>query len=409
MSTYLGDFRAGQTVDCKFQTLNTSAVPTTLAGTPAVSVYKGNSTSASTAGVTLSVDFNSLTGLNHVRITTASDGTFYAEGAEFQVVITAGTVNSVSVVGQVVAAFSLNNRSALTPVTSGRSAIVNSDGMVQADMREILGTAVSTPATAGILDINIKNVGGAALSTSTAQLGVNVVSQANIDFGALQKASLNAATPASVVGAVGSVTGDVGGDVVGSVGSVVGNVGGDVEGSVASVATGVGLTGDFSSTMKSTLATAIGTAQTGDSYARIGVAGVGLTNLGDTRIAHLDADVSSRLAPAGTLATVTTCTNLTNAPTAGDLTSTMKASVTSAVPSASAVAAATAGYQGAESYAANTDVPTVLQLLFMIYAALAQFSVSGETITATKLDGSTTAMTFTTNSATAPTSRVRAT
>lgn len=39
-------------------------------------------------------------------------------------------------------------------------------------------------------------------------------------------------------------------------------------------------------------------AQTGDAYARIGLAGVGLTNLGDTRIAHLDADVSSRLASA---------------------------------------------------------------------------------------------------------------
>jgi hypothetical protein len=38
--------------------------------------------------------------------------------------------------------------------------------------------------------------------------------------------------------------------------------------------------------------------QTGDSFARIGVAGAGLTNLGDTRIANLDATVSSRLASA---------------------------------------------------------------------------------------------------------------
>lgn len=55
--------------------------------------------------------------------------------------------------------------------------------------------------------------------------------------------------------------------------------------------------------------------QTGDSYARIGAAGVGLTNLGDTRIANLDAAVSTRLAPAGTLAAVTlvaTTTNVTN-------------------------------------------------------------------------------------------------
>lgn len=45
----------------------------------------------------------------------------------------------------------------------------------------------------------------------------------------------------------------------------------------------------------STLTTYTGnTPQTGDSYARIGSAGAGLTSLGDTRIANLDATVSSR-------------------------------------------------------------------------------------------------------------------
>jgi len=51
--------------------------------------------------------------------------------------------------------------------------------VLQADMTQILGTAVSTPATAGILDVNLKNIADAAVSTSTAQLGVNVVSVAN--------------------------------------------------------------------------------------------------------------------------------------------------------------------------------------------------------------------------------------
>ncbi len=44
------------------------------------------------------------------------------------------------------------------------------------------------------------------------------------DFTATMKTSLNAATPASVVGAVGSVTGNVGGNVVGSVASVTAGV-----------------------------------------------------------------------------------------------------------------------------------------------------------------------------------------
>lgn len=48
-------------------------------------------------------------------------------------------------------------------------------------------------------------------------------------------ADLPGASVASVSGAVGSVTGNVGGNVVGSVASVTGNVGGNVAGSVASV------------------------------------------------------------------------------------------------------------------------------------------------------------------------------
>jgi hypothetical protein len=49
-----------------------------------------------------------------------------------------------------------------------------------------------------------------------------------VDFSATMKTALDAATPASVVGAVGSVTGSVGGNVVGSVGSVTGITASDV-------------------------------------------------------------------------------------------------------------------------------------------------------------------------------------
>jgi hypothetical protein len=55
------------------------------------------------------------------------------------------------------------------------------------------------------VDSNVTKIAGSDVNTGSAQLGVNVVTQENIDFGALQKASLNAATPASV----GSVTSPV--------------------------------------------------------------------------------------------------------------------------------------------------------------------------------------------------------
>lgn len=56
------------------------------------------------------------------------------------------------------------------------------------------------------------------------------------------------------------------------------------------------------------------TPQTGDSFARIGVAGAGLTALGDTRIANLDAAVSTRSTYAGgdTAGTTTLLSRLTS-------------------------------------------------------------------------------------------------
>ncbi len=111
--TYLGDYAEDYaTLNFKFTTRDaqgTGIPPFTLAGTPVVSVYKGSGTSASTAGITLAVDFNSVTGLNNVLIDLSADA-FYAIGEDYHAVITTGTVNSISVVGEVVGHFSIENR-----------------------------------------------------------------------------------------------------------------------------------------------------------------------------------------------------------------------------------------------------------------------------------------------------------
>ena len=61
-----------------------------------------------------------------------------------------------------------------------------------------------------------------------------------------------------------------------------------------------------------------------------------------------------------------------------------------------------------EAYAADGAAPTVAQALFAIQQFLQEKSISGTTCTVKKLDGSTTAMTFTLNDATTPTSLTRA-
>jgi len=62
-----------------------------------------------------------------------------------------------------------------------------------------------------------------------------------------------------------------------------------------------------------------------------------------------------------------------------------------------------------ESYAADGAAPTVAQALMMIQQRLGDFAITGTTLTLKKVDGATTAATFTLNDATSPTSITRAT
>jgi hypothetical protein len=180
---HLGDYDAGGTLHSKFTTYRPSTgAPFTLGGTPALSVYKDNGTTQSTAGITLTADFDGVAGLHHVAVDTSADGTFYSAGSHFEIVITTGTVDSVSVVGSCVASFSLRKDSALKPTVAARTLDVSSGGEAGLDWANI-----GSPTTA-----------------------VNL-SATNIDVDQVV---------ASVSGAVGSVTGDVGGNVTGSVGTV---------------------------------------------------------------------------------------------------------------------------------------------------------------------------------------------
>jgi hypothetical protein len=62
----------------------------------------------------------------------------------------------------------------------------------------------------------------------------------------------------------------------------------------------------------------------------------------------------------------------------------------------------------AESYASDGSAGTGSQLLYQIQQALTEFAISSTTVTVKKLDGSTTASTYTLDDASSPTSRTRA-
>ena len=120
---YLGDITLGDTIDFKFSTVGTTGAPTTLAGTPAVSAYVGNSTTQLTAGITLTVDFDGVTGLHNVRVV-ASGANGYAAQTNVDLVITTGTVGGTSVVGYVIGSFSIENRSTQALATAANLAVV---------------------------------------------------------------------------------------------------------------------------------------------------------------------------------------------------------------------------------------------------------------------------------------------
>lgn len=101
---------------------------------------------------------------------------------------------------------------------------------------------------------------------------------------------------------------------------------------------------------------------------------------------NLDATVSSRATPTNiTGGTITTVTNLTNAPTSGDLTATMKTSVTAAVPTAAANAAAVL----AAMLTDNSGFSVVNALDALVNELGGNWTQSGNTFTLFKADGTT--------------------
>lgn len=141
----LGDRALGSTVDLKFTTA-VNGVPTTLSGSPVISVYQGGSTTPITSGVTLTVDYHSTTGLNDVSIV-ATTGNTFAAGNDYQVVITTGTLGGVSMVGFVVGDFSLNLGN-VGAVAGNATAATNLSQSTQAIGR---GTATTGGSTTSIV------------------------------------------------------------------------------------------------------------------------------------------------------------------------------------------------------------------------------------------------------------------
>ncbi len=146
----LGDIALSQILYFHFTTRQFSTGTPITSASLVISIYKDDSTTQSTAGITTTflTGFDNVVGLVSVKIDTSQDGTFYAAGHDFSVVVTAGTADSVSIVGEVVGYFSINNRTALRPTTAGRTINIDSTGLSDSNVVKLGPTGTGTAQTA---------------------------------------------------------------------------------------------------------------------------------------------------------------------------------------------------------------------------------------------------------------------
>lgn len=156
MYPYLGNFATGATIFFPFATYNSSGASVTLTGLAVtdIEVYKGASMTqrSSDAGYALvdtdGIDIDGITGIHGFTIDTSdnTDAGFYAAGNDYTVVVSAVTVDS-QTVNFIAGRFSIENRSVASDVTKWN------------------GSAVATPTTAGVPEVDVTYLNG-----STAEL-----------------------------------------------------------------------------------------------------------------------------------------------------------------------------------------------------------------------------------------------
>lgn len=127
-----------------------TGIPTQLAGSPVISAYEDAGLTQITAGLTLGVDHDSVTGLNMITVV-ATGGNGFEAGKDYQLVITTGTVGGVSVVGEVVGQFSLGLGAAFTRLGAPVGTSISADLVAIDNFVDELESRL-TAARAGYLD-----------------------------------------------------------------------------------------------------------------------------------------------------------------------------------------------------------------------------------------------------------------
>ena len=409
-----------------------TGVPTTLSGTPVISVLEENNATPITSGVSISVDRASVAGLNEVTIiATAANG--YESGKGYTIYISTGTVSSVSAVGEVVGAFTISASAAAVDLAN----VTDGLGAIKSDTAEI-GTA-----GVGLTDVSLSTAGILAIwdqltsaLTTASTIGKLIIDMAGATFSTATdslEALRNRGDTAWTTGAGGTppdllqsttiatlstqtsftlTAGSADNDAYNNMVVVITDASTSTQKAVARISDYVGST----KTITLEADPAIFTMATGDTIdivakdpiqpvtveninTQVGTAGVGLTAI---NLPNQTMDITGNITGnvTGSVGSVTGAV--------GSVSGNVDGNVTGTVGSISSPGNIFTT-QMTESYAADGVAPTLAQSLFLMQSDMLEFSHSGTTKTTKQLDGTTTAATYTYDSSSAPTTKTRAT
>lgn len=153
MSLQLGDFPASATIDFKWDSVSLTSGSITRATDGSIRIYKNNSATQRTSsnGITDTEDFDSLTGIHHLRIDLSdnTDAGFYAAGSEYQVVLQGAVIDGLTL-NLVLAHFSIERTGGIAAVKAKTDSLTFTvAGEVNANARYIAGAQVQGAGTSG--------------------------------------------------------------------------------------------------------------------------------------------------------------------------------------------------------------------------------------------------------------------
>lgn len=165
----LGNRTEDSTIYMKWTSNDVNGAAITRATNGTISVYKDANTTQSTAGITDTEDFDSVTGVHHITIDTSADA-FYVTGSDYAVVLSGATIDG-STVNAVLAHFRIEK------------------GFDEVDVTKWLGQAVAAVTVNGVPEVDVTHFGGTAGTFSSGRPNANAshlggTSQTGRDIGA---------------------------------------------------------------------------------------------------------------------------------------------------------------------------------------------------------------------------------